>query len=69
MTPLELVTRGQCTAACLAASSDPARCRCPRCGGRLHGVLARADVTTLLESRRAGRDKLSDAQVVNDAAG
>lgn len=67
MTPADLVRDRQCSPGCLAATSSPARCVCPRCHGVWHGVLANADITAMAEARRAGRDRLDDSQVVADA--
>lgn len=68
MTPKELVKQKVCSAACLSAMAPDRRCRCQRCGGHLHGILANADITALIDARRYGRDLLDDLEVIADAA-
>ena len=64
MTPRELIAAGECTAACIAASTANTRtCRCP-CGGRHHGVVADACISTLLEARAAGLHLLTDQELI-----
>lgn len=52
MTTLLLQGTKRCTARCHDSTGDPARCHC-LCGGRLHGVRARA-VSALTGALRRG---------------
>lgn len=64
MTVADLITQNCCTAACVAAVTSPARCKCP-CNGQFHGLVTNADVTTLVDARRAGLNQLSDHEVLS----
>lgn len=68
VTPRELIADRQCTAACLTAVTPPDRCTDPRCQGALHGALAMADVSALIEARRSGVDLRTDLELVENAA-
>lgn len=69
MTPRQLIAEKRCTAGCLTATSTTTgRCGCAYCGGKLHGLLADADVIALTDGRLAGLHRLSDAEVVSNAA-
>ena len=63
MTPADLIRDNACTAACIAAITAPSRCKCP-CGGIHHGALRDVDITALLDARRLGYHRLSDAEIV-----
>ena len=67
VTPMELIRDRQCTPGCLAATTGVSRCTCPY-GGRFHALVAGADVSALIESRRSGLDRRTDLLVVTDAA-
>ncbi len=55
-----------CTTACLRATSQPDRCRCGHCGGRLHGTALDESIYTdaIVDARRRGLHHLSDAEIV-----
>lgn len=63
----DLISRRQCTPACVVADSSPARCRCV-CGGTLHGLVGAAHVDTLIEARRNGYTRLSDDEILAGVA-
>jgi hypothetical protein len=65
-TAAEFIREGCCTSACLAAITEPGRCSCP-CGGEFHGLLSGADLTALLDGRRLGLHRLTDAEIVGAA--
>lgn len=66
-TPRELLTAGGCWSACLIATRRVDQCRC-RCQGAYHGLLAAADMSGLLDARRAKLDQLDDQAVIRRAA-
>ena len=63
MTPGDLIREKSCTAACIAAVTVSSRCACP-CRGQFHGVLASADITTLVGARSRGLHHLTDLEVI-----
>ena len=63
MTISDLIQQKHCTAACVAAITSPARCRCP-CSGEFHGLVSTADITALIDAHRAGLHRLTDLEVL-----
>ena len=63
MTVADLIEHNRCTAARIAAITSPPRCKCP-CAGEFHGLVAAADITTLIDGRRRGLRHLTDLEVL-----
>jgi hypothetical protein len=63
-----LIAEKRCCGGCLLAVTKPEKCRC-RCrnGLRLHGLLAGADVSILLDLRAHGMHRLDDLEILMSA--
>ena len=64
MTVADLIEHNRCTAACVAAVTKPARCKCP-CAGQFHGLVGAAHIDALIEARRIGLNQLTDHQILS----
>lgn len=63
-TARQLIRDGVCTPACLAATSEPVKCRCP-CSGRWHALAADVDLTTVADVRQWRRfDRMTDLEIL-----
>ena len=65
-TARQLITEGACSAGCIAAATDAARCECA-CRGALHGIVSDADISVLIDGRRYGqRRRMTDLQALTE---
>lgn len=63
VTVADLIRDNHCTAACIAAITEPSRCKC-LCAGRFHSLVGNAHIDALVEARRGGLQHLTDLEVL-----